>query len=73
MKEQVKEFFITLWYIIAAPYYWLTTRKVAKRLDELGEEWRRSLITERDVEFLRSIGVETDLETLRNTCKRKKR
>lgn len=43
-----------------------------KRFLAMIEEDKKSRITERDVEFLRSIGVETTLEELRNG-KQKKR
>ena len=63
--RRVKNFFITLWYYISFPYYWLTTRKTDKKLKQIAEEDRNSLLTENDVEFLKSIGIETDLETLK--------
>ena len=62
----IKNFCITLWYYISLPYNLITTRRVTKILKEAAEDDRRNLLTEKDVEFLRSIGVETDLETLRN-------
>ena len=67
---KIIDFFLTLWYYISFPYYWLSTRKIDKKLTKIVEEDRASLLTEKDVEFLRSIGVETDLETLRNRCKK---
>lgn len=44
-----------------------------KRFLAMIEEDKKSRITERDVEFLRSIGVETTLEELRNGKQKKKR
>ena len=69
MRQKIKDFFLTLWYCICFPYYWLSARKIDKKLTRIAAEDRAALLTEKDVEFLRSIGVETDLETLRNYCK----
>ena len=69
MKQKIKDFFLAIWYYLTFPYYWLSTRKVEKRLYQAAEEWKASA-TEKDVEYLRSIGIETDLETLRNGCKK---
>lgn len=68
MKQKIKNFFITLWYYITFPYYWLSTRKVDKWLTQAAAEDRAALLTEEDVEFLKSIGVETTLEELRYYC-----
>lgn len=70
MKQKIKDFFITLWDYICLPFLWLSTRKIDKRFTQVAAEDRAALLTEKDVEFLRSIGVETDLETLRNECKK---
>ena len=64
---KVKDFFLTVWYYITYPYYKLATRNVDKKLKKIAEEDRKALLNERDVEFLKSIGIETDLETLRNS------
>ena len=65
----IKKFFITLWYYITFPYFWLSTRRIDKKLKQIAEEDRNSIITENDVEFLKSIGVKTDLETLQKQKK----
>lgn len=54
-----------LWDYICLPFLWLSTRKIDKKLTQIAAEDRASLITEKDVEFLRSIGIETTLEKLR--------
>ena len=69
---KIKNFFLTIWYYISFPYYWLSTRKIDKKLKEIAAEDRAALLTENDVKFLKSIGVETDLKTLRNECKKAK-
>lgn len=63
--NKIKNFFCTIWGYITYPYYWITTRKIDKKLTQIAEKDRRSLITEKDVEFLKSISVETDWETLK--------
>ena len=68
---KVKEFFQTVWYCIAYPYYRIRTRRVDKILREAAAEDKAAPLNERDVEFLKSIGIETDLETLRNGGKPK--
>lgn len=68
--NKIKNFFRTIRYYIFFPYYWLTTEKIDKKLTRIAAEDRADLLTEKDVEFLRSIGVETDLETLRNGGKK---
>lgn len=70
MKQKIKNFFITLWDYICFPFLWLSTRKIDKRFTQVAAEDRAALLTEKDVKFLRSIGVETNLETLRNECKK---
>ena len=73
MKQKIKDFFIILWYYITFPYYFISTRKVRRWLEEAAAADRAALLTERDVEFLRSIGVETTLEELRESCYPKKK
>ena len=73
MKQNIKNFFIMLWYYICLPFNWLSTRKIDKKLTKIAAEDRANLLTEKDVEFLRSSGVETDLETLQNECKKAKK
>ena len=72
MKQKITNFFLTLWYYISFPYYHISTRKIDKQLTQIATEDRANLLTEKDVEFLRSIGVETDLKTLQDECKNKK-
>ena len=73
MKQKIKNLFIMLWYYICFPFLWFSTRKIDKKLTKIAEEDRAALLTEKDVEFLRSIGVDTDLETLRNECRKVKK
>ena len=70
---KIKDFFLTIWYYVSFPYYWLSTRKIDKWLTQAAAEDRANLLTEKDVEFLRTIGINTDLETLRNECKKVKK
>lgn len=70
MKQKIKNFFITLWDYICLPFLWLSTIKMDKKLTQIAAEDRAALLTEKDVKFLRSSGVDTDLETLRNECKK---
>ena len=70
MKQKIKDFFATLWYIISFPFCWHSTRKIDKKLKQIAAEDRAASLTEKDVEFLRSIGVETNLEELRNESKK---
>lgn len=67
---KIKDFFLTLWYYISFPFYWLSTRKIDKKLKEIAAEDRANLLTEKDVEFLKSIGVKTTLEELREEYKK---
>ena len=48
---------------------WLTSRSLDKKLAQIAAEDRAALLTEKDVEFLKTNGVETDLETLKNGVK----
>ena len=68
--NKIKNFFLTLWYYITYPYYRFTTRDVDKKLTQIAAEDRAALLTEKDVVFLKSVGVETDLETLRSGGKK---
>ena len=42
-----------------------TDKEFEKFLEQIAAEDRAALITEKDIEFLRSIGIDTDLETFR--------
>lgn len=55
-----------LWVYITFPCYWFATKKIETKLTQMAKQDRSSLMTENDVEFLRTIGIEADLETLRN-------
>ena len=68
MKQRIKDFFLMLWYYISFPYYWLSTRKIDKKLKHIAAEYRATLLTEKDLEFLKSIGVKTDSEPLKNAA-----
>ena len=63
--NKIKKFFCILWDYITYPYYRLTAGSFEKKLNKIIEEDKKSLITDKDVEFLKSIGIETDLETLK--------
>ena len=63
---KVKEFFQTVWYYLTYPCQRIRTRRVDKILREAAAEDRAAVINENDVEFFKSIGIETDLETLKN-------
>lgn len=69
-KEKIKNFFITLWDYISFPFLWLSTRKIDKKLTKIAAEDRAAMLTDSDVEFLKSMGVETTLEELRNESKK---
>ena len=71
MKQKITNFFLTLWYFISFPYYRISTKKIDKLLIMVAAEYRAALLTEKDVEFLKSIGIETDLKTLQGECKNK--
>ena len=49
-----------------------TQKQIDKKLTKIAAEDRAALITEKDVEYLKSIGVDIDLENLRNSWKREK-
>ena len=66
---KIKEFFETIWYFIAYPFNRKKYRKIDEELREIAAEDRAAQLNESDVEFLKSIGIETDLETLRNESK----
>lgn len=70
MKQKIKDFFLTIWYYVSFPYYWLSTRKINKKLKQIAAEDRAAQLTEKDVELLKSIGVETTLEELREESKK---
>ena len=69
--KTIKNFFLACWYYITYPIYRLSTRKIDKKLTQIAAEDRAALLNENDVDFLRSIGIDTDLETLRNGGKKK--
>ena len=73
MKYKIKKFFTTLWYYLSFPFYKLYTRKVEKKLTRIAIENRADLLTEKDAEFLKTLGLEKDLETLRTECKKVKK
>lgn len=63
---EIKKFFLTIWNCITYPYYCITARRIDKKLKKIAAEDRAALLNESDVEFFKSIGIETDLETLKN-------
>lgn len=73
MKQKIKGMFLTIFNYISFPYNLISTRKVDKWLNQVAAEDGAALLTDKDVEFLRSIGVETDLETLRKETIRNKK
>ena len=70
MKQKIKGFFKTLWDYICLPFLWLSTRKIDKWLTQVAAEDRAAILNEKDVKFLKSIGVEMYLERLRNESKK---
>ncbi len=70
MKNKIKNFFKTVWDYIRLPFLVLSSRKTEKKLKRAAAEDKAEIFTEKDVEFLKSVGVETDLETLQNNCKK---
>lgn len=66
MNMKIRDFFFMLGYYVTLPFNWPAIRKIDKTLARLAAEDRANAMTEKDVEFLRSVGIETDLETLRN-------
>ena len=58
--NKIKNFFIALWNYICLPFLWLSTRKTEKKLKQIAAKDRAALLTEKDAEFLKSIGIETD-------------
>lgn len=60
--NRIKEFFITVWCFITFPYNWLTARKFEKKFTKYVEMDKKSMFTEKDVEFLKSLGVEIQPE-----------
>ena len=68
--NKIKEFFLTIWYLISYLFTWRKDKQFAEKLQEIAEQDRRNMLTERDVEILRSVGVNTDLETLKNGGKK---
>lgn len=68
---KIKEFFQTIWLYITYPFTWRKTKKLDKELRKIAADDRAVILNEKDVEFLKSIGIETDLETLKNGGKPK--
>ena len=68
--NRIKEFLLIIWYFISYPFTRRKDKERQKKLKEIAEEDLNSRYTERDVEILRSIGIETDLETLRKGGKK---
>ena len=67
--NKIKEFFLTVWDLITCPFTWRKDKDFKRKLTQIAAEDRATLLNEKDVEFLRSIGVETTLKDLRNECK----
>lgn len=72
MKQKIKDFLITVWYYISYPFRRISERKIDRELARIAAEERAKLLTEKDVEFLKSLGIETTLEELRDRCRRSK-
>ena len=70
---RIRDFFQTVWYYLTYPYQRIRTRRVDKILGEAAAEDRAAVLNESDVEFFKSIGIETDLETLKNGDKPEKK
>ena len=62
---KIKKFFQTVWYYITYPFYRIKTRGIDKKMRKIAAEDRAALLNKNDVEFLKSIGIESDLETLK--------
>lgn len=70
MKQKIKDFFLIVWYYLSFPFRWPSYRKSDRKLKQIAAEHRANIMTEKDVEFLKNAGVETDLETLREQSKK---
>lgn len=55
--SKIKKFFKTLKDYIAYPFNAVTIARIDKKLRKIAEEDRNSLINEKDIEFLKGIGV----------------
>ena len=64
--NKIKEFFLTVWDLITCPFTWRKDKEFKRKLTQIAAEDRATLLNENDVEFLSTIGIDTDLETLRN-------
>ncbi len=70
MKQKIKDFFLALWHFVSYPFVWLSVRKVDKKLARSAANDKANVFTEKDVEFLKSVGIETDLNTLKSSVKK---
>lgn len=69
MKHKIKNLFIMLWNDIRLPFLRLSTKKINKILTLISEKDKANLLTEKNVEFLKSLGIDTNLKRLRKKCK----
>ena len=58
--NRIKEFFQILGYYISYPFTQKKDRERDRKLREIAKEDMNSSLTERDIEFLKSIGVNID-------------
>ena len=47
----MKKIFLTIWYYITLPYYWITTRGVDKKLRKITEEDREAQLKDKEEEI----------------------
>lgn len=67
--NKFSKFFKTIWDYITSPYYRIAAIRLEKKFQKLIEMDKKSITTEKDVEFLRSIGVD-DADTLKHCDKK---
>lgn len=62
--NKIKEFFLLIWYYVTYPFVRKRNRKIDEKLREIARE-DMSKFTEKDEEFLKSVGVNIDSENIK--------